>query len=177
MVVTDLKSALRRRKEIRLVATVEIKENVLKKCDKRNDELGEIDRLLIDPSPSSPTLNDSFVTAIRRKKHWLGVAHHSLVFSIFSGLPRPRVWPGEPDSRSPGDSQYRLGTGSHPPFRMGESCQTMPLVGGFSRGSPVPPSLSFRRRSILTSIALICSEDLAITSSQTLFKHSAGTPR
>ncbi|KAJ8871488.1 hypothetical protein PR048_027810 [Dryococelus australis] len=30
-------------------------------------------------------------------------------------------------------------------FRMWESCRTMPLVGGFSRGSPISPSLSFQR--------------------------------
>ncbi|KAJ8872338.1 hypothetical protein PR048_025942 [Dryococelus australis] len=37
----------------------------------------------------------------------------------------------------------------------------MPLVGGFSRGSPVPPSPSYRRRSIFTSITSIGSQDLA----------------
>ncbi|KAJ8888960.1 hypothetical protein PR048_008454 [Dryococelus australis] len=37
-----------------------------------------------------------------------------------------------------------------PDFRMWESCRTMPLVGGFSRGSPVSPALSFRRCSKLT---------------------------
>ncbi|KAJ8882343.1 hypothetical protein PR048_014145 [Dryococelus australis] len=34
-----------------------------------------------------------------------------------------------------------------------------PLVGGFSRGSPVSPARSFRRCSILTSITLIGSQD------------------
>ncbi|KAJ8878412.1 hypothetical protein PR048_018990 [Dryococelus australis] len=38
-------------------------------------------------------------------------------------------------------------------------CWTMPLVGGFSRGSPVPPVLSFRCRSTLTSITLIGSQE------------------
>ncbi|KAJ8867660.1 hypothetical protein PR048_031463 [Dryococelus australis] len=42
-------------------------------------------------------------------------------------------------------------------FRMWESCRTMPLVGGTSRGYPPPP----RRCSILTSTTLICSQDLA----------------
>ncbi|KAJ8867912.1 hypothetical protein PR048_031720 [Dryococelus australis] len=42
-----------------------------------------------------------------------------------------------------------------------ESCRTIPLVGGFSRGSPVYPAPSFRRRSILTSIILIGSRNLA----------------
>ncbi|KAJ8881689.1 hypothetical protein PR048_018175 [Dryococelus australis] len=35
-----------------------------------------------------------------------------------------------------------------PDFRKWESCRTMPLVGGFSRGSPVCPAPSFRRRSV-----------------------------
>ncbi|KAJ8897435.1 hypothetical protein PR048_002781 [Dryococelus australis] len=35
---------------------------------------------------------------------------------------------------------------------MWESCRTMPLVGGFSRESPIFPALSFRRCSVLTSL-------------------------
>ncbi|KAJ8869052.1 hypothetical protein PR048_030607 [Dryococelus australis] len=38
--------------------------------------------------------------------------------------------------------------------RKWESCRTIPLVGGSSRGSPVSPTPSFRRLSIFTSIAL-----------------------
>ncbi|KAJ8866644.1 hypothetical protein PR048_032505 [Dryococelus australis] len=49
-----------------------------------------------------------------------------------------------------------------PDFRMWESCRTMPLVGGFSRGSPVSPVLSFWRHSIFTSITLIGSQDIAL---------------
>ncbi|KAJ8894994.1 hypothetical protein PR048_000303 [Dryococelus australis] len=46
--------------------------------------------------------------------------------------------------------------GSRPKnIRMWESCRTMPLVGGFSHGSPVSPALSFRCCSIITSIALL----------------------
>ncbi|KAJ8874363.1 hypothetical protein PR048_025211 [Dryococelus australis] len=41
--------------------------------------------------------------------------------------------------------------------------QTIPLVGGFSRRSPVYPALSFRRCSILSSVTLIGSQDSAIT--------------
>ncbi|KAJ8867700.1 hypothetical protein PR048_031503 [Dryococelus australis] len=51
-----------------------------------------------------------------------------------------------------------------PDLRMWELCLTMPLVGGFSRGSPVSPALSFRCRCILTSITLIGSQDLASAS-------------
>ncbi|KAJ8894732.1 hypothetical protein PR048_000039 [Dryococelus australis] len=41
---------------------------------------------------------------------------------------------------------------SLPDFRNRESYPTIPLVGGFSRGSAVSPTLSFRRCSILTSL-------------------------
>ncbi|KAJ8878261.1 hypothetical protein PR048_018838 [Dryococelus australis] len=53
-----------------------------------------------------------------------------------------------------------------PDFRKWEYRRTMPLVGGFSRGSPVSPAPSFLRRSIFTSIALIGSQDLAVQSRQ-----------
>ncbi|KAJ8889753.1 hypothetical protein PR048_009255 [Dryococelus australis] len=45
----------------------------------------------------------------------------------------------------------------------------MPLGGGFSRGSPISPTPSFRRRSIFTSITLIGSQDLAVKSHPNLF--------
>ncbi|KAJ8870041.1 hypothetical protein PR048_029052 [Dryococelus australis] len=38
------------------------------------------------------------------------------------------------------------------------------VPGGFSRGSPISPSLSFRRNSMLTAITLIGSQDLALHS-------------
>ncbi|KAJ8894977.1 hypothetical protein PR048_000285 [Dryococelus australis] len=41
-------------------------------------------------------------------------------------------------------NQAQFLVGSLPDFRMWESCRTMPLVGGFSRGSLVSPALSFR---------------------------------
>ncbi|KAJ8876500.1 hypothetical protein PR048_020945 [Dryococelus australis] len=53
-------------------------------------------------------------------------------------------------------------TGPLPGFRKWASCRTKPLVGGFSRGSPVFPTLSFPRYSILASIALIGSKDFAV---------------
>ncbi|KAJ8893321.1 hypothetical protein PR048_005912 [Dryococelus australis] len=56
-------------------------------------------------------------------------------------------------------------------YRKWESCRTMPLVGGFSRGSPVSPVPSFRSRSIFTSITLIGSHDHA-KSRLNLFNHS-----
>ncbi|KAJ8872816.1 hypothetical protein PR048_026432 [Dryococelus australis] len=59
--------------------------------------------------------------------------------------------------------------GALPNFRTWELCRTMSLIGGFSRRSPIFPSLSFRRRSILTSITLIGPQDLAVKSSPNLF--------
>ncbi|KAJ8868395.1 hypothetical protein PR048_029911 [Dryococelus australis] len=46
-----------------------------------------------------------------------------------------------------------------PALSMWESCRTMPLASGFSRGSPVSPASSFPRRPMLTSITLIGSQD------------------
>ncbi|KAJ8867659.1 hypothetical protein PR048_031462 [Dryococelus australis] len=63
-------------------------------------------------------------------------------------------------ARSPPTKAVQSPAGS-PNFRKWESCRTMPLVDGFSRGFPVSPSPSFRRRSIFTSITLIGSQDLA----------------
>ncbi|KAJ8895591.1 hypothetical protein PR048_000927 [Dryococelus australis] len=64
-----------------------------------------------------------------------------------------------------------------PNFRKLESCRTMTLVGGFSRGSPVSPTPSFQRRSIFTSITLIGSQDLSVKSRPNLFTHSFHTHR
>ncbi|KAJ8878302.1 hypothetical protein PR048_018879 [Dryococelus australis] len=59
-------------------------------------------------------------------------------------------------------------------FRKWESSRTMPLVGGFSRGYPVSPTPSFRRRSIFTSIVLIGTQDLAIVDSAVYCVGEAG---
>ncbi|KAJ8893946.1 hypothetical protein PR048_006547 [Dryococelus australis] len=76
-------------------------------------------------------------------------------------------------ARSPSTKaiQVQSSAGS-PDFRMWKSCRTMPLVGGFSRGSPRFPAPSFRRCSLLTSLALVISEDLAIKSCPNRFTHS-----
>ncbi|KAJ8870420.1 hypothetical protein PR048_029442 [Dryococelus australis] len=70
--------------------------------------------------------------------------------------------------------QSRVGSLSD--FRRWESCRTIPLVGGFSPGSPVSPARSFRRCSILTSITLIGSQDLAVKNRPSLFTHSRTIP-
>ncbi|KAJ8897722.1 hypothetical protein PR048_003072 [Dryococelus australis] len=79
-----------------------------------------------------------------------------------------------PDEKSPTTKAIRVQSpaGSLSDFRMWESCRTMPLVGGFSRGSPVSPVLSFRPCSILTSITLIGFQDHDVKSHQNLFTHS-----
>ncbi|KAJ8888012.1 hypothetical protein PR048_007497 [Dryococelus australis] len=69
-------------------------------------------------------------------------------------------WRGSPPAKA---NRVQSPAGS-PDFRKWESCRTMPLVGGSSRRSSVSPTLSFRRRSICTSITLIGSQDLAVKS-------------
>ncbi|KAJ8890310.1 hypothetical protein PR048_009818 [Dryococelus australis] len=61
--------------------------------------------------------------------------------------------------------------GATPEFRMWESCRTMSLVGGFSRGSPVSPALAFRRYSTVYSprFTLIGCQDLYVKSRRNLF--------
>ncbi|KAJ8898425.1 hypothetical protein PR048_003785 [Dryococelus australis] len=63
-----------------------------------------------------------------------------------------------------------------PDFRMWESCRTMPLVSGSSRGSPASPALSFGRCSIPTSITVIGSQDLAVKRRPNLFTSLGETP-
>ncbi|KAJ8877554.1 hypothetical protein PR048_022009 [Dryococelus australis] len=65
-------------------------------------------------------------------------------------------------------NQVQSPSGS-PDFCKWESCQLMPLVGGFSQGSPIYHAPSFQRRSIFTSITLIDSQDLAVKSRANFF--------
>ncbi|KAJ8871950.1 hypothetical protein PR048_028290 [Dryococelus australis] len=61
-------------------------------------------------------------------------------------------------------------------FRKRESYLSIPLVGGFSRVSPISLTHSFRSRSILTSSTFIGSQDLAVKSRPnhfTSFQHAA----
>ncbi|KAJ8871137.1 hypothetical protein PR048_027441 [Dryococelus australis] len=77
----------------------------------------------------------------------------------------------------PHSDRVRFPPGSLPEFRMWESCRTMPVVDGFSRGSPVCPSSSFRRSSILNSITRTGSQYHAVKSRPNLFTHSLQTVR
>ncbi|KAJ8868784.1 hypothetical protein PR048_030324, partial [Dryococelus australis] len=80
---------------------------------------------------------------------------------------------GERLARSPPTKVNRVQSpGVSLEFRKSDSCRMVPLVGGFSRGSPVSSARSFRRRSIFTSITLIGSQDLAVKSHPNLFTDS-----
>ncbi|KAJ8882747.1 hypothetical protein PR048_014560 [Dryococelus australis] len=74
-------------------------------------------------------------------------------------------------------SQSQAGS---PDFRKRESCRTMPLVGGSSRGSLVSPTPSFRCCSIFSSITRIGFQDLAVRkcnrSGDPLVKAAANRP-
>ncbi|KAJ8879758.1 hypothetical protein PR048_020366 [Dryococelus australis] len=98
---------------------------------------------------------------------FLGVLQFLSAFNFFETL-HPSLPPGlgvaERLTHSPPTKANRVQSPAGlPDFRKWESCRTMPLVGGFSRGSPASPAPSFRRRSIFTSIALVGSRDLAKT--------------
>ncbi|KAJ8880056.1 hypothetical protein PR048_020679 [Dryococelus australis] len=82
------------------------------------------------------------------------------------------------DGRAVGSLTFRQGDpgsipAGSPDLRVWESCRTMPLVIGFSRESPVSPAPSFRHCSLLTSIALIGSEDISVKSRPNLFTYSS----
>ncbi|KAJ8871590.1 hypothetical protein PR048_027916 [Dryococelus australis] len=66
-------------------------------------------------------------------------------------------------------NRFQFPAWSLPDFLMWESCRTMSLVDGFSRRFPVFTVLSFRCRSIPTSITLIGSQDLAVKNRPNLF--------
>ncbi|KAJ8867115.1 hypothetical protein PR048_032978 [Dryococelus australis] len=60
--------------------------------------------------------------------------------------------------RSPPTTAIRVRSpdGSLPDFHTWESCWTIPLASGFSRGTPVSPALAFQCRSILGSHLMSC---------------------
>ncbi|KAJ8891643.1 hypothetical protein PR048_004171, partial [Dryococelus australis] len=70
--------------------------------------------------------------------------------------------------------RVRFPAGSPPDYRMWESCRTMPLVGGFSRGSPVSPRPCYP--ALLHTkphFTLIGSQHLDVKSRPNLSTHSA----
>ncbi|KAJ8886188.1 hypothetical protein PR048_012397 [Dryococelus australis] len=69
-------------------------------------------------------------------------------------------------------NRVRFPAGSHPDIRMWELCRMMPLVDGFSLGSPVPAVLAFRCCSIFTSVTLIGFQGLDVKRRPNLFTHS-----
>ncbi|KAJ8885391.1 hypothetical protein PR048_011588 [Dryococelus australis] len=60
----------------------------------------------------------------------------------------------------------------NPDFRTRQSCRTMPLVGGFSRGSPVSHAPSFDAAECSPHFARIASQDLTVKSRPNLFNYS-----
>ncbi|KAJ8871020.1 hypothetical protein PR048_027323 [Dryococelus australis] len=89
----------------------------------------------------------------------------SYICSVIEATVAERLACSPPTKDDPGSIHGRVA----PDSRMSELCRTMPLVGGFPRGSPVSPALSFRSYSILTSITLTGSRDLNVKSSPNLF--------
>ncbi|KAJ8890861.1 hypothetical protein PR048_010370 [Dryococelus australis] len=65
-------------------------------------------------------------------------------------------------------NRVRFPVGSFPDFRFWESCWTILLIGGFSRGSPVLPTLAFRRCSNSPRFTPIGSHDLSVKSRRNL---------
>ncbi|KAJ8867047.1 hypothetical protein PR048_032909 [Dryococelus australis] len=90
---------------------------------------------------------------------------------------------GEPISAwypSSKEAVSRLYIGEHPlpshslVFASGNPAGRCRWSAGFCLGSPIAPALSFRRCSILTSIALIGSQDFAVKSHPSLVTHNRG---
>ncbi|KAJ8879132.1 hypothetical protein PR048_019738 [Dryococelus australis] len=70
----------------------------------------------------------------------------------------------KPDAAAATDHRVQFPTGSLPHCRKWDSCRRMLLVGGFSRESPVSPTLLFQRCSMLSSVTLIGSHDHTVES-------------
>ncbi|KAJ8877409.1 hypothetical protein PR048_021863 [Dryococelus australis] len=100
----------------------------------------------------------------------------SSLFSFFSPIPVAAVAVRLACSDPTEMNRAQSPVGPFPDFRMWESCRTMPLVRGFSRGSPFSPGPSFRLCSILTSITFIYPQDFAVKNGSNLFTHSPQSP-
>ncbi|KAJ8883842.1 hypothetical protein PR048_015697 [Dryococelus australis] len=116
-------------------------------------------------SPDARETSDSTTSAARayRPPAKLPCPPFFLFNILGDNIPR-RATVVERLARSPPTraNRFRFREGSLPDSRMWESCRTRLLFGGFSRGCPVSPALSFRRCCILTSITLIGSQNLAV---------------
>ncbi|KAJ8869364.1 hypothetical protein PR048_030939 [Dryococelus australis] len=109
-------------------------------------------------SPEQRIFNVLSIVAIKGHVIWvsglpLGLSsgfYSSNMFNDFGAAVSERLACSTPTKAN----RIQSPAGSLPEFRMWKSCRTMPLVGGFSRGSPVFPELAFRPCSILTSFHL-----------------------
>ncbi|KAJ8886199.1 hypothetical protein PR048_012408 [Dryococelus australis] len=102
------------------------------------------------------------------------VGNGCCINNCFQGMPQIRraTVTGRLARSPPTKANRAQSPAGSPDFRKWESCWTMPLVGGFSRGSPVSHAPSVRHRSIFTSVSLIGPQDLAFKSLSNLFTHS-----
>ncbi|KAJ8875787.1 hypothetical protein PR048_023686 [Dryococelus australis] len=82
-----------------------------------------------------------------RSRHYTG---RHVVFTWLSLIPNPTIGGSHACSPPTKTNLVQSPTGSLPNFCMWESCWAMPLIGGFSRWSPISSVPSFRRCSILT---------------------------
>ncbi|KAJ8887837.1 hypothetical protein PR048_014055 [Dryococelus australis] len=100
--------------------------------------------------------------------------HPNVVASVLKlylrQLPEPlltfRLYP-EFDQSEPGSIPGRF----TPDFCKFESCQTIPLIGGFTRGSPVPPPFHSSTVPYSPHFTLIVSQDIDVKSRPNLFTH------
>ncbi|KAJ8875468.1 hypothetical protein PR048_023363 [Dryococelus australis] len=139
---------------------------------------------LVDKAIKSGAEVAQWLEQFQVRRYWLGGKSDSmwvrsgLVDGTISSEASVAQWLGasvaERLARSPPTKAIQAPSpAGSPVFRMWESCRTMPLVGGLSRGYPASPAPPFWRCSILTPIALIGSEDLAVKSRPNIFTHSA----
>ncbi|KAJ8870209.1 hypothetical protein PR048_029225 [Dryococelus australis] len=156
------------RKSIR-VTSPEIKPNVIPK------DVG-----FIQPFPSAP------ITFLEQTQKSLLLSRQACLGDDKS-VNNLHPWGENSVSPSPTPPDYQRRAGrrynncsanrvQYPAGSPGHRQPTMPLVGGFSRGSPVSPAPSSRRCSIPTSIARVGSQDVTVKSRPNLFTRCSATP-
>ncbi|KAJ8881089.1 hypothetical protein PR048_017562 [Dryococelus australis] len=87
-----------------------------------------------------------------------GIFACTMLLTLFGATVAERLACSPPNKGDPGSILGRV----TPDFGMWEFCRALPLVGGFSQGSPVSPILSFRRCSIPQSHSSALKTSLAL---------------
>ncbi|KAJ8877108.1 hypothetical protein PR048_021560 [Dryococelus australis] len=113
---------------------------------------GESDTSSGTPPPTSRHSAGAGNWFLGPSRHWT----RSPTAAQTNSTARPRRLHRAGDNRVSGRTPYAYKEGI---YRMWESCRTMPLVGGFFRGTPISPALSFPAL-LHTSITFIGSQDL-----------------